>query len=139
MKNKNAMALEYVFKIALYVIVFGVLVVLIFKLKDIVIDNSGKVFDKCEKPQKEEPLRVESNQRVLEYVNLCWKKTRSCKDAQEIPCYILLKEFDALSFICPKAEDLPQEIDIVCKEEEISGYDVLRLVYKRGFIVFEEA
>lgn len=139
-ENKKGMALEYVFKIALYMIVFGVLVVLIFKLKDIVIGKTETVFGECEKPQAEELFRVDSNQRVLDYVKLCWKKTRACKDAEdEIPCYVLLKEFDTLSFVCPQESELPEEVDVVCKEEEISGYDGLRLIYKRGFVVFEEA
>ncbi len=144
--KKKGMALEYVFKIALYVIVFGVLVVLIFRFKDVAMEKVKILFGGDEDGEgEEETVHLFDARLAVDYVEACWKKGGSgeIRD-KEISCYILYAE-NTVSFYCPDEEERAElegkGIDFVCEEEKIgiNGAKLLKLKYKAGFVIYEEA
>ena len=144
-KQKKGMALEYVFKIALYVIVFGVLVVLVFRFKDVAIEKVKILFGGDEARGEEPVVHIFDAGLVKDYVESCWKRGgRGEITDREIFCYLLSAE-NTVSFYCPDEEETIElqnkGIDFICEEEKIgiNGAKLLKLKYKAGFVIYEEA
>ncbi|MEM5853190.1 MAG: hypothetical protein QW228_02315 [Candidatus Aenigmatarchaeota archaeon] len=130
----KGMALEYVFKMFLYVVVVIVVISLIIHFRE-EISSSLKLCEylsigcgeeKCETIQASED-RLEEKV-IKKYCDLCWRKTGSKDYGKDCFCYIVSGSFFVNNY------NLPEYCEMECRKDATSLIFIYNSLMKKVFV-----